>query len=166
MARNNSREEIMDFLFAESELLDSNRLEKWIDMLTEDVVYTIPIRRLVARGSGEQFDMNGYFAKDDYKSLMARVARLKKESAWTEEVPSPTRHFISNIRIEKSDEGETTVKSNVLVLRYSNGGNTVIMISGERLDKIVNENGKLKLSNRTVFLDRNTLNSDGLTYII
>ena len=101
MAGNNSREEIMDFLFAESELLDSNRIEQWIDMLTEDVVYTIPIRRLVARGSGEQFDMNGYFAKDDYKSLMARVARLKKESAWTEEVPSPTRHFIRHFLLTR-----------------------------------------------------------------
>ena len=41
------RLEIEDFLWDEAELLDDFRYEEWLDLLTDDLVYWMPIRRNV-----------------------------------------------------------------------------------------------------------------------
>ena len=41
------RLEIEDFLWTEAELLDEFRYEEWLDLLTDDLVYWMPIRRNV-----------------------------------------------------------------------------------------------------------------------
>ena len=37
--------EVEQFLYAEAELLDSRRHEEWLDCLTDDMHYWMPIRR-------------------------------------------------------------------------------------------------------------------------
>ncbi len=40
-------QEIEEFLYHEAELLDERRYEEWLDLLTEDVRYWMPIHRNV-----------------------------------------------------------------------------------------------------------------------
>ena len=42
--------EIEEFLYQEAELLDERRFEEWLELLTEDVRYFMPIRRNVKFG--------------------------------------------------------------------------------------------------------------------
>ena len=44
------REEIEDFLYLEADLLDQRRFNEWLDLLAEDLVYFMPIRRNVKFG--------------------------------------------------------------------------------------------------------------------
>ena len=44
------REEIEDFLYLEADLLDQRRFKEWLDLLAEDLVYFMPIRRNVKFG--------------------------------------------------------------------------------------------------------------------
>ena len=44
------REEIEDFLYLEADLLDQRRFREWLDLLAEDLVYFMPIRRNVKFG--------------------------------------------------------------------------------------------------------------------
>ena len=46
--------EIGAFLYAEAELLDERRFEAWLDVLTEDVRYWMPMRRNVKFGEQER----------------------------------------------------------------------------------------------------------------
>lgn len=39
------KEEISDFLFQEAELLDERNLDEWLDLLTDDIRYWMPMRR-------------------------------------------------------------------------------------------------------------------------
>ena len=39
------KQEIEDFLYREAELLDDRRYEEWLDLLTDDVSYFMPMRR-------------------------------------------------------------------------------------------------------------------------
>ncbi|MEO2140966.1 MAG: aromatic-ring-hydroxylating dioxygenase subunit beta, partial [bacterium] len=41
------KEEIQDFLFREAELLDERNFEEWLDLLTDDIRYWMPMRRNV-----------------------------------------------------------------------------------------------------------------------
>ena len=58
--------EIEDFFFAEAELLDERHFEAWLDLLTDDVRYWMPMRRNVKFGeqereeTREQQDMNWF----------------------------------------------------------------------------------------------------------
>ena len=44
------RDEIEDFLYFEADLLDQRRFKEWLDLLAEDLVYFMPMRRNVKFG--------------------------------------------------------------------------------------------------------------------
>ncbi len=44
------RDEILDLLHREAELLDEGRLDEWLDLLTDDVTYQMPVRMTRERG--------------------------------------------------------------------------------------------------------------------
>src|ERR1700760_3096897 len=44
------REEIEEFLYEEAALLDERRYVEWLDLLTEDLTYFMPLRRNVKFG--------------------------------------------------------------------------------------------------------------------
>ena len=44
------KQEIEDFLYHEADLLDQRRFTEWLDLLTDDVVYFMPVRRNVKFG--------------------------------------------------------------------------------------------------------------------
>ena len=46
--------EVEEFLYQEAELLDERRFEDWLDLLTEDIRYWMPIRRNVKFGELER----------------------------------------------------------------------------------------------------------------
>ena len=44
------KDEIEQFLYQEAELLDERQFEDWLDLLTEDIRYWMPMRRNVKFG--------------------------------------------------------------------------------------------------------------------
>jgi hypothetical protein len=96
------------FLVDEAYLLDAQQYEAWLDTLTDDVRYVMPVRVTTARGAG--FDTSpgrgprmAHFDEDKY-SLTQRVARFATEHAWAEDPPSRLRHFITNVRTFECDD--------------------------------------------------------------
>src|SRR5699024_6076261 len=86
------------FLVDEAYLLDAQQYEAWLDTLTDDIHYVMPVRVTTALGAG--FDTSpgmAHFDEDKY-SLSRRVARFRTEHAWTEDPPSRLRHHITNVR--------------------------------------------------------------------
>ena len=86
------------FLVEEAALLDSADYEGWLGLLTEDIEYLMPVRVTTARGAG--FDALADMAHfdEDMHALRKRVQRLATDHAWTEDPPSRTRHFVTNVR--------------------------------------------------------------------
>ena len=44
------KQEIEEFLYHEADLLDQRRFREWLDLLAEDLVYFMPVRRNVKFG--------------------------------------------------------------------------------------------------------------------
>ena len=67
--------EIVDFLYKEAELMDEGRLSNWLELMTEDLIYRMPMR--VNRGRGEQPDYSHEteIFCDDLPSLRFNGAR-------------------------------------------------------------------------------------------
>lgn len=95
----------------EAYLLGAQHYQAWLDTLTDDVRYVMPVRVTTARGAG--FDTSpgmAHFDEDKY-SLSQRVARFATEHAWAEDPPSRLRHFVTNVRTFVEDDRHLLVES-------------------------------------------------------
>ena len=164
------RHRVEDFLFLEAELLDDRKLREWLDLLTDDVRYWMPIRHNpLERPEDVSEELakpgEGYYFDDDKKSLRIRVERLYAKNAWAEMPPSRTRHLISNIRIKKDDGVEISVYSNFIVYRTRMEADEDIFV-GTRQDLLRRVDGVLKIFKRTIILDQAVLSAKNISVFL
>ncbi|WP_338727450.1 aromatic-ring-hydroxylating dioxygenase subunit beta [Haladaptatus sp. DJG-WS-42] len=152
------------FLYDEAALLDQFELEAWLDCLTEDIDYRVPIR-LTRERTAAPFSTDSYHFKDDFSSLQTRVNRVLTEYDWSESPPSRTRRFVTNLRILEHREDEVDVASNLLLFRTREERRHPELISGKRHDTI-RFTAEPRLARRTVYLDHTVLGSDRLSILL
>jgi len=155
------RQKVEDFFYFEAELLDERKLREWLDLLTDDVRYWMPIRHnTLERPSNVIEELarpgEGFYFDDDKKSLTIRVERVFLKNAWAEVPPSRTRHFISNVRIKKDDGKEIEAHSNFLVYRTRLETDQDTFI-GTRQDILRRAGDSFKIAKRTIILDQAVL---------
>jgi len=154
--------EIGQLFYREAELLDSNRLEDWLELLTEDISYEMPVRITRERGQPDVSSQTGHFS-EDRRSLELRVKRLGTDFGWAENPPSRTRRFISNIRVENTaNPNEVKARSYFLLYRSRGSSTQVELISGERQDLLRKVDGKWKLASRLIIVDQTVLGTRNL----
>jgi len=153
--------EVEQFLYRESRLLDQWNFKEWLDLLTEDVRYWMPVRYSDYQGKRAMEKEHGpnalSFFDENKDTLKKRIFRRDNGNAYAEEPPSRTRHFISNIEVYEGDfEHEYNVFSNILVYRSRMEKDEDYYI-GRREDVLRRENGKLKITSRKIVLEQNVL---------
>ena len=154
------RELVEDFLFKEAALLDEWRLDDWVNLFTEDARYVVPTTDLP--DGDPKRDL--VFIDDDINRLRARAVRLNSRHAHREYPWSRTRRFVSNVRVEETNDGELSVTSNVLVYRFRNGEEAPYVGS---IDYVLRrDNGDLKIAYRRAVLDLEALSWHGAVSII
>ena len=154
------REVVEDFLFKEAALLDEWRLDDWVNLFTEDARYVVPTTDLP--DGDPKRDL--VFIDDDIARLRARAVRLNSRHAHREYPWSRTRRFVSNVRVEETNDGELSVTSNVLVYRFRNGEGAPYVGS---IDYVLRrDNGDLKIAYRRAVLDLEALSWHGAVSII
>ena len=95
--------ECRNFLYFEAQLLDEGRLHDWLDLLTKDIDYKVPVRTTREKSKGSPFSDKTFFFSETFGSLDLRIKRLDSEYAWADDPPSRTRRNINNIRVEQSN---------------------------------------------------------------
>jgi phthalate 3,4-dioxygenase beta subunit len=156
-----------EFLVREAEILDARRYDDWLELLTDDISYRMPVR-VTTSPSLEESVLEGmdHFNEDSY-SLRRRVARFATEHAWTEDPPSRTRHLVTNVRAYPGEgEDETVVRSSLLLFRSRGDVRTPDLVVGERTDVLRRENGDLKLARREFVVDESVLRTQNLAVFI
>ena len=164
--------EIEQFLYREARLLDERRFQEWLDLFTDDVRYWMPVRstryprrsKAIAILDADRY-VEDEVAKDgelgifdeSKETLRRRIERLDTGMAWAEDPPSRTRHLISNVEVEPTDDpGELGVHSSFLVYR-SRGETEQDFYVGARRDTLRRVDGAWKIARRTIILDQNVL---------
>lgn len=155
------------FLVDEAYLLDAQQYEAWLESMTEDVHYHMPVRVTTALGSG--FDTSpgmAHFDENKY-SLSRRVARFRTEHAWTEDPPSRLRHFITNVRtFATEDEAHLVVESAELLFRSRGDVNEHALISCGREDLLRREGDDWRLARRTILVDESVIRMQNLAVFL
>ena len=159
--------EALQFLTDEAYLLDAQRYEEWLDLLTDDVRYLMPVRVTTARGAGfDSAAQMSHFDENRY-SLGRRVARFATEHAWTEDPPSRLRHHLSNVRaFATASPDELRVQSAVLLVRSRGDVRETELLSVGRDDLLRREGGRWRLARRLITADEAVLHMQNLAIFL
>jgi len=137
--------EVEQFLYHEALLIDNRHFQQWLELLTEDVTYSIPNQT----GEGDSSE-EPMIVCEGYGDLKVRVNRLFNPLNLTQLPPPRTRHFITNVIVKDADEKEFQVHSNLLVYVQQDTKLFHIPTSCEhRLRKVV---GDWRICHKKVFL--------------
>jgi ethylbenzene dioxygenase beta subunit len=147
---------ISQALYEEAALLDARQYEAWLAMVTEDVVYQVPLIRNQSIDTMELAVSDGMLAIDDtYRTLKLRVDRHQTGFAWAEDPPSRIRRFVTNIRIVGHPAPqEYAVDSDLLLTRNRDWEPHSDLLAALRHDVWRWEAPRWKLARRRVILDQ------------
>jgi phthalate 3,4-dioxygenase subunit beta len=154
------------FLVEEAALLDAADYDGWLGLLTEDIRYLMPVRVTTARGAG--FDTladMAHFDEDMY-ALRKRVQRLATDHAWTEDPPSRTRHFVTNVRTFGNGGRDLLVESALLMFRSRGDTREADLLSAGRSDVLRATGDGLRLARREITVDEAVLRTQNLAVFL
>ena len=148
--------EVEQFLYHEAALLDDRRFADWLALIADDIHYWMPIRRTVtAQNRHLEYpgpDGMAYF-DDDKADLRMRVEKLQSLSAWSENPPSRTRHFVSNVRILEVSGAEIALEAAIHLYR-SRLNDKIDQWIGKRRDRLRRTDAGFQIFQRHIFLDQ------------
>lgn len=159
--------EVEQFLYLEAALLDERRFREWLELLAEDIEYTLDTNTLAQfrdRRKGWSPPSTYIFHEDKYQ-LERRVARIETGQAWADEPASRTRHFVTNVRILAQVDDELVVGCNYLAHRASKSRDHHSYI-GTRRDTLRRTGDSFTIARRRLELDEFTLMSANVSILL
>ena len=162
--------EIEDFFHKEADLLDERDYDQWLDLLTADIVYWMPMRKNVSyadRGKDVTAEDDVAWFHDDKETLTKRVRQIQTGLHWADEPVSRVSHVITNIRLTEpistlAEGAKATTTCRFIVYRNRLESETDFLV-GRREDTLTRVNGELKLARRKIILDQSVLLAKNLT---
>jgi len=130
--------EIEQFLYRQSELLDSKLWQDYIDLFADDGVYWMPV-------TPEQTEWEGspsIFAEDKHM-MEVRMGRVTHPTAWSQAPMWATSHVIGNVVIEAEAPGEWRVRSRFHMMELRR--DTVRHFGGTYRHTLVRQAGQLRI---------------------
>ncbi len=166
------KREIEEFLYDEAELLDERRFREWLDTLSDDLVYFMPMMFNVKFGqhgererTRQEKDMSWF--NEGKWTLTKRAEQILTGVHWAEEPLSRLSRMVSNVQltsIDKTDDGEDLVGVRSKFLMYQNRcEHEEYYFSGKRNDILRREGAGWKLVRREILLPQNVLLAKNLT---
>jgi 3-phenylpropionate/cinnamic acid dioxygenase small subunit len=162
--------EIEEFLYHEAALLDDRRFDEWLDLLTDDVRYFMPLRRNVKFGEQAQREnsregQDVAWFDEGKDTLTRRVRQINTGIHWGEEPLSRTCHLVANVQVVAHSGDELRAVSRFLLYRNRLYDETDIL-AGKREDTLRRVDGAWKLARRTILLDQSVLLAKNLTFFL
>jgi 3-phenylpropionate/cinnamic acid dioxygenase small subunit len=157
--------EVEQFLYAEAALLDARRYRDWLALCDPDIRYWMPIRRTVTQSNiDREFTKPGdmAFFDEDFELLDMRVRKLEAGSAWSEDPPSRSRHFVTNVRIAGVEGDDITAEACFCLYRTRLNAE-VDAWTGRRVDVLRRCGESFRLARRDLFLDQTVIQSANMS---
>jgi 3-phenylpropionate/cinnamic acid dioxygenase small subunit len=151
---------VLQFLYEEAAALDQGRFQLWLSMLTEDILYTAPLRVTKAISErDDSIDRSMMHFDENFTTLSARAGRLfKGRSAWAEDPPSRTRRSVTNLLLRAGDQPDEFESFSYLMLaRNRFDAAKYDWVTAERRDLIRRTPDGLKLARREIIVDQAVL---------
>ena len=170
--------EVEQFLYREARLLDNRQLHQWAELLADDLRYWMPLRSNVypsgsksiasldeARQEEREFTERHELAVMDETrdTLLRRIERLDSGFAWAEDPPSRTRHFISNVELEPTDNADEVRAYSNFIMYRTRGEREEDFYVGSREDILRRTDNGWLLAYRRIVLDQTVLSAKNVS---
>ena len=139
------RFEIEDLYAEYADVLDTEDLVGWPELLVEDAFYDVIPRENYER------DMPLAIMRCESRAMMQDRVRAIRETLMFE--PRYIRHLISSIRITPEGDGTVSVTANYAVLETLMDEMTKVLNAGRYVDKLVREDGELRFKEKRCVYD-------------
>ncbi|MGF9649186.1 3-phenylpropionate/cinnamic acid dioxygenase subunit beta [Pseudarthrobacter oxydans] len=161
------QQDIQEFMFREALALDERRFRDWLEFLSEDITYDVPLR-VVREGLAEwELSPNGRIFQDNKQTLEVRVRRLETDFAWAEQPPSRTRHYVTNVLVDAGEQdGEYEVSSYCLIYRSRGDSIEPNFVSVFRKDLVRKTSDGYEIARRWAAIDQAVINAHNLSIFI
>lgn len=159
---------VQQFLYLECRLLDEERYEEWLGLLTEDIHYWMPLVQARYRKDPKpRYDPHRMaYYDDDLFTLRRRITRALHPTAWAEDPPTRTVHHVSNIEVERTDNpDEYRVYSTFTCCRGRNEVEESVL-HGRRVDLLRETPNGLRLARREIYITQSVLLSKNLNVFL
>jgi 3-phenylpropionate/cinnamic acid dioxygenase small subunit len=171
-ARRELAQDVAEFLYREADLLDERRFREWLDLLADDIVYFMPMRRNVKFGQHAEHENTrqgegiSWFDEDKW-TLTKRVEQILTGVHYAEEPLSRICHMVTNVRVLEAspsfaDPEEVTVRCRFLVYQNRVERETYTFV-GRRTDLLRRAGDDWLIARREIILDQNVLQAKNLT---
>ena len=107
---------VEEFLYHEARLLDTQRLEAWLELFTDDATYWLPLER----GQRDPFETSSII-HDDRTLLELRVKQARHPRAHARLPLARTVHQVGNVMVLSEERGEIRVASTLTLVEFRAG---------------------------------------------
>lgn len=111
---------VVQFLAHEARLLDEGREQEWLDLLEDDLLYTVPSRQSTIPRSDE-IDRSAWRIRDTKAHVITRVARINTGHAYSEVPPSRTMRLVGSVEVVPTTDPEVVEAHSSLLLYRQRG---------------------------------------------
>ena len=168
------KQEIEEFLYHEADLLDGRKFTEWLDLLADDLVYFMPIRRNVKFGEHDERENTrqgegiSWFDEDKW-TVTKRVEQILTGVHYAEEPLSRVTHMVSNVRLldikpSVDDPHEVSVGCRFLVFQSRVEYENYTFI-GRRNDVLRRNGDSWLIARRELILEQNVLLAKNLSIL-
>ena len=161
--------EIEQFLYAEARLLDNRELEKWYELLADEIHYFMPARSFVYEEhvrDGFSAGFGGSNFDDDKERMGQRVRKLLTGRDHIERPHSMLRHHVTNVQVEPLETPDTCQVHSYFIITRLRHSRFKDIYSGERTDVLRRAANSLgwEIVKREILLDETTILGGGIGF--
>ena len=146
-----TREDIIDFIYAEARMLDEGRFDEWLALWLEDGHYWMPLDYK----QSDPLTCTSLLYEDNFM-LRLRVERLNGERTFSQKPKSRCHHVIQRPFVDVLDEGEGRFVTNTAMHYVETRLDDQFLLAITATHELRLVDGKLRIANKRVDL----LNSD------
>ena len=146
-----TREDIIDFIYAEARMLDAGRCDAWLVVWLEDGHYWMPLDNK----QSDPLTCTSLLYEDNFM-LRLRVERLNGERTFSQKPKSRCHHVIQRPFVDVLDEGEGRFVTNTAMHYVETRLDDQFLLAITATHELRLVDGKLRIANKRVDL----LNSD------
>jgi 3-phenylpropionate/cinnamic acid dioxygenase small subunit len=106
---------VEQFLYHEARLLDTQQLEAWLELFTDDATYWVPLEK----NQTDPLETSSII-HDDRTLLELRVRQARHPRAHARQPLARTVHQVGNVMVAEETTGEITVNSTLQLIEFRN----------------------------------------------
>ena len=142
-----SQSALVDFIYREARLLDEKRFDEWYELLTDDVLYWMPLTRGQPRD-----DVHTSLFYEDRLLLRVRIERLRHPNAFSQQQPSFCQHILQQPAVEEADHNAGRYVMRTPFLYVETQLDEQFVLAGVTYHHLVSQDGALKIRMKKIEL--------------